>query len=279
LSERDARIAPTAFYTAYVWHRLGLPHASLFATPLGARLFWSLRIAVEWITLLHSRLPSMPQYLEARHRSIDHVLTKRSPDRVIELGAGLSRRGVTWAADHGVSYVEVDLPHMVEAKRRWIATRADAALRERLAGRLDHVAQDVLAPGFAEWLAETLEGAARPVIIAEGVLGYFGGAERAALARSIATGLCSAGGGSFLCDLRSARGGLVERAAVRGLRAGIWLATRGRGAREDFADDAAIRGFFAEAGFSASAPVRLADAVPSLTHLQVPAQVWEALVG
>ena len=274
MSARDVRIGPTAHYTAYAWHRLGLPHAELFATSTGARLFWTLRALGEWLVVLHPRLPSMLQYLEARHRGIEAALEDARPDRVIELGAGLSRRGLTWAAC-GVPYVEVDLPHMVAAKQGRIAAMAPAALRAALAGRLTHAAQDVLAPGFAGWLRQALAGAERPVVIAEGVLGYFEPDERARLAGGIAAALPP--GGRFLCDLRAADGGAAMRVAVRFLKAGIFLATSGRGARADFADEAEIRSFFAEAGFCTAAPVPVERATPHLARLRQGVRIWEAV--
>jgi O-methyltransferase involved in polyketide biosynthesis len=270
------RIAPTAHYTAYVWHRLGLPYAHLFATPLGRRLFWSLRASAEWVAVMHPTLPSMTQYLELRHRAIEHALAEAKPDRVVEIGAGLSRRGVTWAADHGVEYVEVDLPHMIAAKRDAIAARAPASLRAKLDGRLRHEAVDVLSREFAAWLAGVLAGAERPVVIAEGLLGYFPLDERSEIARAVAEGLRAAGGGTFLCDLRAREGGRAVAVGAKLLRGAIWLATRGRGAREDFASHDAIRAYFREAGFVSAEPVSTERATPELTHLRSPARVWRA---
>ncbi|MFK7991610.1 MAG: hypothetical protein AB8I08_36675, partial [Sandaracinaceae bacterium] len=71
MSRHDDKIAPTAHYTAYVWHRLGLPHARWFATPKGAAMFWAFRALGEGLGTLHPRVPSMTQYLEMRHRAIE----------------------------------------------------------------------------------------------------------------------------------------------------------------------------------------------------------------
>jgi O-methyltransferase involved in polyketide biosynthesis len=274
----NERIAPTAHYTAYVWHRLGLPYADLFATARGRRLYWSFRAAGEWLTDRYPGLPSMTQYLEMRHRAIEHALAEIQPDRVVELGAGLSRRGITWAADHGVQYVEVDLPHMVRAKREVIAERAPASLKERIAERLRHVSIDVLSDELERFLIDELGQAERPAVIAEGLLGYFGYEERLGVARSIAGALHGAGGGTFLCDLRSREGGRTVAVAARVLRGAIWLATRGRGAREDFASPEAIRLFFRDAGFSAAEPIPTERATPHLSGLRTPARVWRATV-
>ncbi len=278
MSSRDDRIGPTAYYTSYVWHRLGLPYADLFATRRGAALFWSFRLSGEWIATRTPRLPSMMQYLEIRHRLIEHRLGELEPDRVVEIGSGLSRRGITWAADHGVDYVEVDLPHMIAEKQRRIAERAPAALRAKIDGRLRFAEHDVLDAAFADFLAHQLEGAARPVVIAEGLLGYFPLDERTRIASSVRQALARVGGGSFLCDLRAREGGATVAAAATVLRAGIRLVTRGRGAREDFASIEAVRRFFADAGFDSAEPVDQA-LLPHLAHVTSPGRIWHAQVA
>lgn len=269
----DAQIAPTAHYTAYVWHRLGFPHAELFATPTGRRLFWTFRLAGEWVAAVTPGIPSMAQYLELRHRAIEHALDEISPDRIVEIGAGLSRRGLTWAADRGIRYTEVDLPHMIEAKRAALE-RASPEVRQRAHGKLSQAAVDVLAPEFEPWLAAELGGAERPVVVAEGLLGYFALPERARIVRAVASALTRAGGGALICDLRSGEGGASIAALAKVLRGAIWIATRGRGAREDFAGPDAVREFLLGAGFSSAEPISVERATPELAHLRSPARVW-----
>lgn len=273
---RDQHIAPTAHYTAWVWHRLGMPHADLFATVTGKRLFWLFRLAGEWGAAVHPTLPSMVQYLELRHRAIEHALEEQQPDVVVELGAGLSRRGLTWAADRGVPYVEVDLPQMIEVKRALIRERAPLELRRRAEARLRHEAVDVLGAGFARWLSAELAPYSRPAVIAEGLLGYFDPPERASIARAVAGALSGGQHGLFVCDLRAREGGRMVGGAAKLLKGAIWLATRGRGAREDFADSAAIEAFFRETGFGGSAPVPAELAAPHLARIRTPARVWKA---
>jgi O-methyltransferase involved in polyketide biosynthesis len=268
--EHDQKIGPTAYYTAYVWHRLGLPHAELFATTTGATLFWGFRLGGEWVAAALPGIPSMSQYLAQRHLAIEHALAEHNPDRIIELGAGLSRRGVTWAVDRGVPYVEVDLPHMVDAKR----ARIPEELRARAGERLAHESHDVLAPDFADRLRVMLGDAKRPAIVAEGLLGYFPRGERFALTRAIATAL-SGRDGIFLSDHRGSEGGPVIALATQALKACVKLVTRGRGAAEDFRDAADIRAFFADAGFASATPVDLRE-VPNAPRVPPAATVWRA---
>jgi O-methyltransferase involved in polyketide biosynthesis len=277
MSERDAKIGPTAHVTAYVWHRLGFPYADLFATETGRRLFWALRLSGEWIAAAAPRFPSLSDYLEMRHRAIEGALERIQPDKVIEIGAGLSRRGVTWAADRGVEYVEVDLPSMIAAKRGRL-TDAGPILALRLGDRLRLETRDVLAPEFAPWLEAELRGTIRPVVIAEGVIGYFEADERSRLADAIARALRQAPNGAFLCDLRSADNGFALSVAARALRAAIRIGTYGRGVRRDFESREAVERFFAEAGFDDAETESLAPWA-HLARLPMPARVWCATVG
>ncbi|MGZ3452437.1 MAG: class I SAM-dependent methyltransferase [Polyangiales bacterium] len=271
----DDKIAPTAHYTAYAWFRLGFPYAERFATTEGAALFWSFRLAGEWVAAALPNVPSMLEYLAQRHLAIEHVLDEARPDLVVEIGAGLSRRGVTWALDRDTDYVEVDLPHMVEAKRARIEARFAGLERARLKQHHRLVVQDVLGDDFEPWLRETVKGKARPVVIAEGLFSYFSPEDRARLARAIRNALPA--GGIFTCDARAKEGGAGIAIGARVLKAGIKLVTRGRGVREDFASHDEVRAFFRKTGFSSSDPIDLRD-VPGAPKVPTPARVWRARV-
>ncbi|MCB9598226.1 MAG: class I SAM-dependent methyltransferase [Sandaracinaceae bacterium] len=266
---QDEKIAPTAHYTAYVWHRLGFPNASLFVTPLGRAMFWGFRFAGEGLLTWAPFAPSMTQYLEYRHRAFESVVEDTRPDVVVELGAGLSRRGVTWAS-RGVRYVEVDLPHMVRAKQAILAERSDRALRESIRGRLEHVSLDILGDGFAEELGALLEGAERPVVMTEGVLTYFTPENRRRLARSVATAL--AGRGAFVGEMRVKHAGATGQ-ALGVLRGSIRLVTGGRGAGADEPSHEVARQAFLDAGFASVEAVE-PSRWPHLARFPLPARVW-----
>lgn len=270
---RDQKIGPTAHYTAYAWHRLGLPYAEHFTTPRGRALYWAFRGAGEWIALARPGTPLLVEVLAARHRTIDAEVVRLRPDRVVEIGAGLSRRGLTLAADHGVRVTEIDLPHMVERKRALLG-RLPAALRARTEARLDVVAHDILAPGFGAVLRELVRDAERPIVIAEGVMGYFADAERLRIASAVREGLGSRAGGAFLCELRD--GEVLEDvgAPAQVLRAAIRLVTRNRGLRPDYASVAEVRDLFRRAGFASAEPVPLVR--PARAGIALPIRVWHA---
>jgi O-methyltransferase involved in polyketide biosynthesis len=267
----DEKISPTAHYTAYVWYRLGLPYSELFATARGAALFWGLRLSLEWMALASRRVPVQAMHLEARHRTLDHQLALLGPDRVVEIGAGLSRRGVTWAADHAVPYTEVDLPPIIKAKQA-ILDKAPAGLRHRIRQRLDFSAMSIRDARFAEWLGEKLQGARRPVVIAEGLLVYFDLPERIRMASGIRRALQAAGGGHFLCDLplRETDGSLALASTVR--KTVVRLITAGRGVGE-FPSRQVAREFMVAAGFNGIR--QLPNAIPStIGKIHLPARIW-----
>jgi O-methyltransferase involved in polyketide biosynthesis len=268
----EGSLAPTAHYTAYVWHRVGLPHAELFATRLGAALFWGFHpLGHVLLPRLGRGTPTMTQYLELRHRGIDGALDELEPDLAVELGAGLSRRGVTWA-ERGTRYVEVDLASMVALKRSLLEARASRALRARLGGLSWQVA-DVRAPAFEGELARLLWGAARPVVVAEGLLGYFALDDVSALAGRVARVL--EGRGAFVFELRSEEDDAGMGFAVKVVKATIALGTRGRGTRRDFIDAEALRRCFLDAGFAEVEALK-PDRVPHLAHVRPPTRVWVA---
>ncbi|MCB9661992.1 MAG: class I SAM-dependent methyltransferase [Sandaracinaceae bacterium] len=238
------KIAPTAHYTAYAWHVLGLPYAEHFATPLGRRLFRAYGL-LELPSKLRGRPSKLLRTLHNRHALIDAELERLNPDMVVELGAGLSRRGLTFALDHGVRYVELDLPAVAAFKRRVLEDHVPASLLARAGERLRVLDADILAPGFRDELAKHLAGAERPVVVAEGVVGYFEAAQRHAILSSIRGALPHTG--ALLTDLRVRQG---QAASTRVLRLGILIATRGRGAAPSFADRKEVLAMLHGAGFT-----------------------------
>jgi O-methyltransferase involved in polyketide biosynthesis len=264
----DQNIGPTAHYTAYAWHRLGLPYAEHFATPRGRALYWAFRGAGEWIALASKDTPLLVDVLEYRHRTIDACVREARAETIVEIGAGLSRRGVWAVRDMGVQrYVEVDLPHMIAAKRaRLDALPADVGASIR--GGIVLEARDILSDGFGAWLAGELRGT-RALVIAEGVMGYFDLPERERIARAVAEGLRAAKRGAFLCDLRDAEKTRRAGIGVPVLRGAVRLVTRGRGLRQDFASEAAIRDFFAGVGLQA-------EPVAASSARAMPTRIWRA---
>ena len=269
------KIGPTAHATAYAWHRLGMPYAQLFTTREGAAMYWSFAAATQLPASLFE-FPTLLDYLEFRHRMIETQLRRLEPDRIIELGAGLSRRGLTWARDHGVPYVEIDLPHMSAAKRARVEA-APRAVRSVLdEGLLELRSTDILAPGFGEELRELVREAERPVVVSEGMLDYFSIPEREQLASNLARGL-RARGGHYITDTQRADRERRVAPAAKLLRGAIRMVTRGQGAMRPFNNLDHIEHTFALAGFAEGRelkPRELASDEPRLGQLRSPTTIW-----
>lgn len=166
----------TALYTAGTWAWLGLPAAHLFRSPDSDRVF-AVTNAALWLASWFASGPDLPRSLAQRHAMID-ALIAGSP-RVIELAAGLSRRGAAMSADPAVSYVEVDLPGVVARKEALLAASEEG--RGVLARpNLARVAADVRSVDLA-----ALAGGPCAVV-AEGLMMYLPAEEQRALWAKIA---------------------------------------------------------------------------------------------
>lgn len=250
MTDDHARISPTAHVTAWTWHRMGMPHAALFATRGGWLGFWSFRLLLEWWPRLITGAPSLASCLAYRHRLIEAAALGHQPDLLIEIAGGLSRRGVTFAADHGVRTVEIDLPHMVAAK----AAILDASpLKGRLGlHRLEAI--DVLSDGFADELRRVLGDSERPVVVMEGLLGYFSMDQRAQLLGALARALAGREA-LVLADIYTVEARAQMGIATTMLRLAIRGVTRGQGTRGSWADLAAVEAAWKEAGFASLRPI------------------------
>lgn len=276
MSGGHERIGPTAHYTAYVWRAAGFERADLFSTWQGAALYWGFFAAGEWATRLSPRTPSMRVYLEYRHRLIDAVVQQHDPDVVVELGAGLTRRAVCYALDHGAAGLEYDLADMV-ARKRAVLARAPDAVRRGLVGRHRVEAANVVEPAFAQTLRAALLDARRPVIVAEGLLSYLAPRERQQLYTSVAGALGTQG--LFVCDLHTQAGQASVGMAASVLRTAIRTVIRRRNALDPYADETEVRRVMGTSGLpdvSFVDPRAHYAAQPKLRRLHSPTHVVSA---
>lgn len=188
-------LSVTALYTAETWAWGGLSGAELLTSEDSKRVFGATNAALG-VAGLFRKDPSLRHGLVQRHAMIDHLLCEAGARRVIELAAGLSRRGVAFSADPALHYTEVDLPAVIEKKRALLArSEAGRAVLARpnlllVAGDVGEISLDDLAPP-----AEPL------FLIAEGLLMYLEpDAQQKLWARAHAL-LARAGGGRLVFDL------------------------------------------------------------------------------
>jgi O-methyltransferase involved in polyketide biosynthesis len=119
-------------------------------------------------------------HFENRYRSIDQALEIVRHRNVVEIGAGLSFRGLAMARSPGVHYLDTDLPELLAIKADLIARLDHPPLQGTL--RLEPL--DALAPG-------ALAGAVRQVpagpvaVVNEGLLMYLDASEKERLAAAI----------------------------------------------------------------------------------------------
>ena len=258
----SARISPTAHYTSFVWFQHGMSHPAL-ATRLGRVLHAALRPMNAAYERFAER-PNLDMMLLARHRVLDHLLARAiesgEVEQVLEVAAGLSPRGTTFARRYPVlRYVEADLPDMAADKR---ARLARAGL---LRAGHEVVALDALADegegSVAGVCARHFDPARGTAIVTEGLLGYFDGPAVDGMFRRFARTLAGFPRGLYLSDL-ALRDELAGMRAARGFRLLLSLFARGR-VHIHFADAAEARASLEDAGFGQAA-LHLPEAFPEL---------------
>jgi O-methyltransferase involved in polyketide biosynthesis len=186
----------TALYTAQTWRWAKLPHAELFETPAGRAVFWITNMGLVIAKLFMWSLRSLKHSLLHRHTMIDHLVRQQKPDMVLELAAGLSRRGSTFSADSSLRYVEVDRPHVVEHKRRLLnrSARGQAVLARENWSLVGRDIQELA-------LGELTIDAFRPLVIAEGLFMYLNADEQRTLWGRVAAALAGRENSLFVFDL------------------------------------------------------------------------------
>lgn len=133
------------------------------------------------------------EYLVVRHYVYEERLRQLAPDFVLEVGAGLSPRGLTVAREWPqLTYVEADLPQMVEEKRR----RLD---QTSIPANYHLTTIDLLGTGLA--LPVQPHAGQRVLAITEGVTDYLSMEEKVVAWRNLSSFLRDCGGGTYLCEI------------------------------------------------------------------------------
>lgn len=196
MSTGNPRIAPTAYFTAEMWAHAGFPDAGRFSTPRGRFLlsgFRALSVVAGWA--LPPAVRKLEDSLCIRHACFDAWIAEKSPDFTLELGAGLSARGLhACGRNPDITWIDVDLPHMVAAKQALLGPL-------RLPERYHIVAGDLLSGDLSAGLPAQPTPGQRVVAMTEGVTDYLSREERGIAWRGIADLLRRFGGGSYLVDI------------------------------------------------------------------------------
>jgi O-methyltransferase involved in polyketide biosynthesis len=247
MSAASEAITPTAHYTGYVWVRNGLSHP-LLATRRGRVLYQALRPAMMLSGAVGG--PTLESYLLARHRALDALLERAiardGVTQVIELACGLSPRGWRFASRYReqLTYVETDLPEMVDLKRRTL---------ERLGSLNDHhrvTTVDVLrgeGSGSLSALAETLDPDAGVAIVVEGLIGYLEADVLERMWQRLAQQMAGFRAGVYLSDIHL---GGESGWTIRAFRAILGVFVGARVALHHYEDAATAERALRHAGFS-----------------------------
>jgi O-methyltransferase involved in polyketide biosynthesis len=195
MAEREGDLTVTALYTSAAWAWAGFRGAELFLTREAGAVFSVTNFVMALSRLLRPDTPSLRWSLAQRHAVIDHLAERSGASQIVELAAGLSRRGAAFSERPGVRYVEVDLPAMIAKKESLLArTVAGAAVRAR--SSLVRVAADVRELDFGSVVEP---GAV--CVIAEGLLMYLDADAQRTLWRRVAALFADHPGSTFLFDL------------------------------------------------------------------------------
>lgn len=180
-------IPVSALYTSATWHWGKLPCSDL-VMPDGAKsLFRAVNIYMVLYRWLNPRKFSLQHTLLHRHTAINRLLANAGCPQVIEIAAGFSPRGSMVSEDSSVQYVEVDLPDVVELKKKQLQNSAEG---RRVLARKNFTLQpgDVTQLDFSAFLQQS------SFVITEGLMMYFTRAQQLSIWRNIAHHIHACGG-------------------------------------------------------------------------------------
>jgi O-methyltransferase involved in polyketide biosynthesis len=217
--------------------------------------------------------PTLEDYLVARHRTLDEMLSDviehRDVSQVLELAAGLSPRGWRFTKRYGdsLTYLETDLGPMASRKRAALERLGERPAGHRVA-ELD--ALRTAGPASRAAVVADLDPERGLAVVSEGLLAYLSPSAVADLWGRLARALRMFAAGHYLFDLGV--GSAMTDTTARAFRHALGAFVRGR-VYEHYPDAAAAIGALREAGFGeadlirpdSSKPTRL----PRLGHARV----------
>jgi len=159
------RVSTTALYTAQHWIKEGYPFAEFFDT-LRGRAVYFLSVFLSYLPWVGVGIKYYNQQLWLRHRVVEHFIETYEPDVIIDLGCGLSPRGIAHATEHSKMRVrEGDLEFIVSIKKALLKTCLPQ--KNYQLETFDLLQDDV------ESLRAGLSPKDRVLVITEGVIDYF----------------------------------------------------------------------------------------------------------
>lgn len=241
---KQGDLSVTALYTSQVWEWGGFSHAHLFASPDARRVFDATNAALGAARMFNRKLPPLRHSLLHRHAMIDHLLRESKYRHVIELAAGLSRRGAAATSDARVTYTEVDLPPIVERKRE-LLQRTDEGRAVLTRPGLRFIEGDVETAALEPFVRD-----GEPTfVIAEGLMMYLAPDARRGLFAKVRQLAAIAGELRFVFDLTPSSEEPEPGVAGRVLETAMKRSTGGRTFERDGRTPNEIVAAVHEAGF------------------------------
>lgn len=176
------RISPTAWLVAYQRSQSDIPYASAVFHEL-EEIVKQTRSAAEMASMEALKSSSLAVMWITRFKIVDHVLKAHPVDQFLEIAAGFSTRGLELTRDARVKYVEMDLPGVIQEKRRIVQS---LIAQDKIPTRPNFHLVAGNALHSTEILAATRFFTDKPIaVINEGLLPYLNRSERTTLARNV----------------------------------------------------------------------------------------------
>src|SRR4051812_42315977 len=191
-----ATISPSARALLLMKSQTSIP----FAAEAARLVFGAERLEAELARLQREPMTGLRlQHFESRYRSIDVLLAETGLSHVLELGAGLSFRGLDLASRSGqpadFHYLDTDLVQMAALKAELVAALAPPLP----GGRLEVLPLEALDPeAFRATVARL--GPGPLAIVNEGLLVYLDDGEKGRLCTNIRDALVEHGGAWITAD-------------------------------------------------------------------------------
>jgi O-methyltransferase involved in polyketide biosynthesis len=109
------KISPTALLVTYARQFSDIPYAKDIAQRVNAQSVVEDFVPGAQQTPLHTAV-----LIESRYKSINQVLAQFQINQILELASGLLPRGMIATQDPNITYIESDLPTMLDQKRKLV---------------------------------------------------------------------------------------------------------------------------------------------------------------
>lgn len=174
------RIAPTALGVAY--------RRALAEIPFAQEIFAVLEKDADQSHLEQLKNPQLTPIIEARYRLLSRLAKRTNATQFLELASGYASRGLEFAQDPAITYVEFDLPQVMKQKER-IVSSIDAGR-----SNLHFSSGNVLDIGALSVAVQELDSSKPITVLNEGLMRYLPFDEKTQLAKNVQQILHTFGG-------------------------------------------------------------------------------------